>query len=616
MEPKRAPHIVVEKNVMLAMRDGTRLATDVYWPDKTGGPWPSILLRTPYDKSAQKRVGMAERWAEAGYAFVVQDCRGRFLSEGVFYLGQNEAEDGYDTIEWIGTQPWCNGRVGTVGTSYMAWVQSALATLSPPHLVAMWVHEGIANPYKESLRQGGAFELRWMGWAFYGAQTDPHVSETERRALERVDLRDWLSPRLPERGESPLALAPNMEEWYDAYLRHGTEGSRLDYRGIDIESHYPEHADVPTVYSGGWYDSYTRATIRNWDALRRIKGSPQYLLMGPWTHGSEEPGLTYAGDVDFGADAAIDYFEVRRQWFDHWLKGTGDDDTPSVRYFLMGGGRGRRNAEGRLEHGGEWRTATSWPPEHAQFQVWWGTLNRKLVDQPPGDQIGTMSFDVDPDHPVPTIGGNLSFLNHVGDVPEELWPEVPVLDRLVPVSPIGGQNQVTYPGLFGATPPYGPLNLRRDVVSFVSDPLKEPLEVVGPVTLEMTVSSDANDGDFTVKLIDWYPPTETWPAGYALNITDGIQRLRFREHPARETSYEPGTLVRLTVALYPTANRFMPGHRLRIDVAGSNFPRFDVNPNTGGPLGDYRSAQVARQSLRIRPDTPLVLRFMVLPHER
>lgn len=612
MELARAPHVVVEKNATITMRDGIRLATDVYWPDNQGGPWPAILLRTPYDKGARERVSMAEQWAAAGYAFIVQDCRGRFLSEGTFYLGQNEAEDGYDTVEWIGTRPWCNGRVGTVGTSYMAWVQSALATLAPPHLAAMWVHEGIANPYKESLRQGGAFELRWMGWAFYGAQTDPHLSAKERAVLERVDLRDWLRPRLPGPGESPLALAQNMEEWYDHYLRNGTEGSRLDYRGIHIENHYAEHADVPTVYSGGWYDSYTRATIRNWDGLRRIKKSPQFLLMGPWTHGAQEPGLTYAGDVDFGADAAIDYFIVRHQWFDRWLMGAGTTDTPVVRYFLMGGGSGHQNPEGRLEHGGEWRTADSWPPTNAQPQVLWGTLDRRLVSRPPKAPGGTLGFDADPDNPVPTIGGNLSFLNYIRDIPEELWPDIPVLDRLEPVSPIGGQNQVTYPGLFGARPPYGPLNLRRDVVSFVSDPLNEPFIIAGPVVVEMIVASDARDGDFTVKLIDWYPPSETWPVGYALNLTDGIQRLRFREHPAKDTPYLPGTPVRLRLECYPTANRFMPDHRIRLDVAGSNFPRFDVNPNTGAPLGDYRSAYVAHQTLMIGPETPLMLRLRMV----
>jgi putative CocE/NonD family hydrolase len=594
-------------------RDGVALATDLYFPGNGPGARarPALLLRTPYDKSAADRVMMAERWADAGYVFVVQDCRGRFLSDGVFALGQHEAEDGYDTIEWIGAQPWCNGRVGTVGTSYMAWVQSALATLNPPHLACMWVHEGIANGYKESLRQGGAFELRWMGWAFYGAATDPHLTPSQRAALQQVDLRDWLSPRLPLTGESPLALAPHMEQWFVQYLTAGIEGGVLDYRGINIEKHYPEHADVPTMYSGGWYDSYTRATIRNWSAMRMLKKSPQGLLMGPWTHGVKETGLTYAGNVDFGPDAAIDYFEVRRRWFDCWLKETGDQNPyPPVQYFLMGGGTGRIREDGRLDHGGCWLTDTTWPPTGSRPWVLFGTPDRRLKSNADGT-TGTISFVADPQNPVPTIGGNLSFLSYLRPIPEEILPYVPVLDRLEPVIPIGGQNQVTYPGLFGAKPPYGPLNLRPDVVSFVSSPLARPVNVTGPVVVELTVASDAADTDFTAKLIDWYPPSDQVTFGYALNITDGIQRLRFREGTAHEVAYAPGTPVRLRIECYPTANRFMPGHRIRLDIASSNFPRFDINPNTGAPLGNSQHMVVAHQTILIDDANPLWLELLV-----
>lgn len=608
------PHVVVEKNMQVAMRDKVCLATDWYRAADQQEPLPAILLRTPYDKEAYDRVALAQRWAEAGYAFVVQDCRGRFGSEGTFKLGQHEAEDGYDTIEWIAAQPWCNGRVGTVGTSYMAWVQSALATLSPPHLTCMWIHEGIANGLKESVRQGGAFELRWMGWAFYGAATDPHLTEAERLTLQRVDLRDWLQPRLPVAGESPLALAPNMEQWYLDYLRQGTDQGPLSYRGINIEQYYGEHADVPTVYSGGWYDSYTRATIRNWAALSTMKQSPQFLLMGPWTHGSTEPGHTYAGNIDCGADAAIDYFEVRRQWFDYWLKGQGENPLPPVRYFLMGGGSGQLDANGRLQHGGHWIDSAAWPPPTAHALCYYGTVGGKLVEEV-DNTAGTIHFDADPNHPVPTIGGNISFLKYLRPIPEELWPLVPVADRLEHVSPIGGQDQVTYPGLFGACAPFGPLNQRRDVASFVSDPLSQPLVVTGPVSVQLTIASTAPDFDITVKLIDWYPPSADHPIGYALNITDGILRARFRYGTQSEYPYEPNTPITVVIDCYPTANCFMTGHRVRLDIAGSNFPRFDVNPNTGASLGDTHNAQVAHQSLIIAPDRLLTLQLTGY-HER
>nr|WP_243239816.1 CocE/NonD family hydrolase [Sulfobacillus harzensis] len=594
------------------MRDGVRLATDVYRSGNQTGKVPAILLRTPYDKGAAERSAMAMRWADAGYACVVQDCRGRFLSDGVFKLGQNEAEDGFDTVEWIAAQPWCTGKVGTIGTSYMAWVQSALATLNPPHLACMWVHEGIANPYKESLRQGGAFELRWMGWALYGAQTDPHLTDEQRQTLQTVDLRDWLRPRLPLAGESPLAMAPNMEEWYLEYLTQGVEGGPLDYRGINIEGHYAEHADVPSVYSGGWYDSYTRATIRNWAALSQTKHSPPHLVMGPWTHGSNEPGLTYAGNVDFGSDAAIDYFELRRQWFDYWLKGKGDDPLPRVRYFLMGGGIGSVNEAGRLDHGGAWRAAEMWPPSEAAPQTLYGQLDGSLREKAE-ERVGVLGFISDPDHPVPTIGGNISFLKYLRPRAREFEALVPVLDRLEFVSPIGGQDQTTYPGLFGAEPPYGPLNLRRDVVSFVSEPLREDLTIVGPISVDITVSADTRDFDITAKLVDWYPPTSQWPAGFALNITDGILRMRFRDGFDREAVYSPGTPTTITVECYPTANRFVRGHRVRLDIAGSNFPRFDVNPNTGSRLGDMQRSVIAHPVIHLGPDTPVRLNVMVIP---
>src|SRR5579875_1341336 len=198
--------VYLERGVRVAMRDGVELATDVYFPARPGEgvQFPALLVRTPYDRRSRDRKAEAEWFCHRGYAVVVQDCRGRFESGGRFLLGRGEAEDGYETVEWIAAQAWSDGGVGTMGTSYLAWVQSALATLNPPHLRAMWVHEGVANGLKESVRQGGAFELRWMGWAFYGAATDPALDSETRRHLTRVDLRDYLSWALPRPGESPL----------------------------------------------------------------------------------------------------------------------------------------------------------------------------------------------------------------------------------------------------------------------------------------------------------------------------------------------------------------------------------------------------------------------------
>jgi putative CocE/NonD family hydrolase len=594
----------IHRGVPVTMRDGIHLATDIYLPAPPGSvaPLPALLLRTPYDRTSRERMAEAEWFAGRGYAVVVQDCRGRFASEGVFRLGRGEAEDGYDSVEWVAGQPWCNGRVGTMGTSYMAWVQSALATLAPPHLAAMWVHEGIANGLKESVRQGGAFELRWMGWAFYGAATDPALDDETRRVLTGIDLRDWLNLFLPQPGASPLALSPDYERWYWEYLTTGTSGALWDSRGVNVERYWDEHADVPTVYSGGWYDSYTRATIRNFLGLTARKQSPQHLLMGPWTHGTKEPGLTYAGDVDFGPDAAVNFTDLRLQWFDYWLKGQGRPPLPRVRYFVMGGGSGRRRPDGRLDHGGTWCTSDTWPPAGAGTLRLYLSAGGRLTRETPA-AAGEAAFRFDPRRPVPTLGGNISFLKFIQKVPPSL-EEAPVADRLEHVSPIGGHNQVTFAGLFGAAPPYGPLAGRPDVVSFVTEPLPEPLLLCGPIAVRLWVSTDAPDTDFTAKLIDWYPPNADYPLGYALNLADGIQRLRFRAGYEAEQPMTPGSVVPIVIELYPSANYFPVGHRLRLDLSSSNFPRFDLNPNTGAPLGASRAWRVATNRIVWGPRYP------------
>ncbi|MQA85010.1 MAG: CocE/NonD family hydrolase [Streptosporangiales bacterium] len=407
---------------------------------------------------------------------------------------------------------------------------------------------------------------------------------------------------------SPLALAPTYERWYWEYLTAGTEGGPWDSRAMNIERHYGEHADVPAMYSGGWYDSYTRATIRNWAGLGG-KRSPQHLLMGPWTHGDADTGLTYAGDADLGADAPTDLVGEQIRWFDRWLKGAGETQDPTVRYFLMGGGSGRRLPDGRLDHGGSWRGASTWPPPGSADLHLFLTGDGHLVDA--AGESGTLGYDFDPDDPVPTIGGNISFLGYLRQLPDELLDAISVLDRRVLVSPVGGRDQRTYPGLFGARPPYGPLAARADVLTFTTGPLPAPVQVTGPVRVKLWVDSNAPDTDFTAKLVDWYPPNPDYPEGYALNVADGIQRLRFARGFDRERLHEPGSPVPVLIEMYPTANVFAAGHRIRLDVSSSNFPRFDVNPNTGGPLGSARTTAIARNTVYLGREHPSRLELTV-----
>ncbi|MGC8487218.1 MAG: CocE/NonD family hydrolase, partial [Clostridia bacterium] len=395
------------------------------------------------------------------------------------------------------------------------------------------------------------------------------------------------------------------------YLTTPVSGELWNSRGPNVERYFDEHADVPTVYSGGWYDSYTRATIRNFLGLRAKKSSPQFLFMGPWTHGGQEPLHTFAGDVDLGAEAAVDFLDLQRQFFDRYLKDEPAEEAPPVRYFLMGGGSGARRIDGRMDHGGSWKTSDTWPPPGAHPHPLFLGSHGELLDRAP-TEAGVRTFVYDPRDPVPTIGGNISFLKYIWPLPEHL-EDVPVATRLAHVSPIGGQDQRTRPGLFGARPPYGGLESRPDVLMFVTAPLREEVVLAGPVTITLYVSSDAPDTDFTAKLIDWYPESSDYPEGYALNITDGITRLRFREGVDEERPVPPGTVVPVTLNLYPSANRFAAGHRIRLDVSSSNFPRFDLNPNSGEPVGQGRVARAAVNRIHLGPAHPSALELTVLP---
>lgn len=578
--------VVVERDVMVAMRDGTRLATDIYRPAIGGAPapgrFPAIIERTPYDKAAPRFVVHGRFFAEHGYVVLMQDVRGRGGSEGEWYAFAREAPDGYDTIEWAAAQPWCGGKAGTMGTSYMAAVQSAAATLNPPHLAAMFVTEGPSNYYACSMRHNGALEQRFLIYAFHMAVTSPEARANPALRLAlleaRANLGQWLR-RLPlKRGASALRLLPSYEQWaidlqtravYDEYWRQ---------RGYAIREYYAEHADVPTVYFGAWYDSYARATVENFSALSRLKRSPQRLVMGPWTHGVRADE-DFAGDVSFGPAALEHYNGLRLRWFDQWLKGmdTGVAGDPPVRIFVMGGGGGRKTYDvlglnGRIDHGGQWRSESQWPPAAARETPWYLHPGGALSPRKPETDSASTTFRFDPRHPVPTVGGSIS-------VGFEFMPP-------------GGFDQRVRPGPLAAGDSL-PLNSRADVVSFVSEPLEEPLEVTGSALVKFWVSSTALDTDFTAKLIDVYPPSADYPDGYALNLTDSIIRMRFRDSWVRPELMTPGEVYPVSFTLYPISNLFVRGHRIRLDISSSNFPRFDVNPNTGGPLGEPGGIVVA-----------------------
>ena len=606
--------MIVERDVMVAARDGVRLASDVYRPDGAG-PFPVVLERTPYDKSApsrseitaadlrpRSREAVAAYFVDAGYAVAYQDCRGRYRSEGSFTKYLSEAADGYDTCDWLVRQSWCTGRIATMGLSYAAHAQMALGCLDPPGLAAQYLDcGGFSNAYRSGIRHGGAFDLKQATWAYRNALADAR-DPAVKAALEAEDIARWMA-RMPwRRGDSPLRAAPEYEDYLFEQWSHGNFDDFWKQPGIYAEGYYGRYADVPMVHLSGWYDPYARTAMENYAGLAGRERGPVRLVLGPWTHGDRS--LSFAGDVEFGAAAPLDgnlgddFFAVRRRWFDQWVKGidNGVAAEPAVRIFVMGGGSGRRTAEGRLDHGGFWRDAQSWPLPQTEFTRFYLHPGRSLLIAGPGEGGAPLSLIADPDNPVPTIGGALSSGG--------------------PVMYGGAYDQRTGPKLFGAKPPHGPLAERADVLVLQTPPLPQDLEIAGPIELNLWVATDGPDADVHAKLIDLYPPGEDYPDGFAMNLCEGLLRLRYRESWERPTLLEPGRIYGVTVAMFPCANLFKRGHRLRLDLAGSNFPHFDINPNSGEPEGSMDRKRRATTQIFVDAARPSHVVLPVIPRGR
>ena len=582
---------ICQSNVMVPMRDGVRLATDIYLPALGGQPasgkFPVILERTPYDKAGSGNVTNGTYYARRGYVCAIQDVRGRFVSEGEWYPFAKEAPDGYDTVEWLAAQEWSDGQVGTMGASYCGSDQSALATLNPPHLSTMIVAVGASNYYHCSMRQNGALEQRFMIYAFRMATTskeafaDANIKAAVDRAFANVG--EWVSRAPLKKGTSPLRMLPNYEQWVLDLFTHGEYDDYWKQRGYAISQYYEEHADVPTLYLGGWYDSYARATCENYTALSKMKKSQQVLMMGPWTHGGW--GVTNAGDVDFGNHSFINYNDLRLAWFDHFLKGmhTEVSDWAPVKIFVMGTGEGIPNYQGRLHHSGYWRDEQDFPLPDTQFTPYYLHTDGELSTALPSTDKLTSRFSFDPRDPVPTIGGGISAAD--------------------PIMGAGAFDQRGNSRFFGCQDTL-PLNARSDVLTFQTPPLENDVEVTGPITVKLHASSSARDTDFTAKLIDVCPLSDDFPDGLAINLTDSIIRARYRNGWDTPELLEPGNVYEFVFELYPTSNIFKKGHRIRLDISSSNWPRFDANPNTGGDLGTERRLEIAEQTIYHEPEHP------------
>ena len=613
--------VVIERDLAVTLRDGTVLALDIHRPARDGvaveGGFPVILERTPYGKSEPSRseldrgrtvplsrAEVAADFVRHGYVVAYQDCRGCHASGGSFVKYLSEGEDGFDTVAWIARQPWCDGRVATMGLSYAAHTQAALACLAPTALTAMVLDSGgFANAYRCGIRQGGAFELKQATWAFNQAKESPlAVADPKvRAALEAEDIRAWFA-RMPWRpGQSPVRAVPDYEAYLFEQWTHGTFDDFWRRLGIYAEGFYDQFADVPQVHMSSWYDAYVPTATGNYAGLKARKRSAVRLIMGPWLHGDRT--LSHAGDVEFGPAAPIDgniaenWRSFRRRWFDHWLKGidNGVDREPAVRLFLMGGGSGRRTPLGRIDHGGRWITASDWPLPETSFVPYHLHGDGRLDPALP-DAAEPLAYRFDPGDPVPTIGGALTSGK--------------------PVFEGGAFDQREAEHFFGCTRPGHPLADRDDVLVFETGPLEADLAVIGPIEVRLFVSSDAPDTDFTAKLIDLHPPTPDDPRGFAMNLSDGILRCRYRDSFEAPTMMEAGRVYAITIEPFATANLFKRGHRIRLDISSSNFPKYDVNPNSGEPEGSADRKRIATNRIHLDPAHPSHILLPVVPVDR
>jgi len=615
--------IVASHNVMIPMRDGVRLATDIYRPaDEAGnavdGQFPVIIGRTSYDKSNPVIWidAVAKAFVPRGYVVVLQDLRGRGYSEGMgdYFHTANEKEglDGYDTVEWAAAQDWSNGKVGMVGASHGGIVQNMASLYRPPHLAALWVDVAPTNAFRWEVRQGGAMALHMYGALYlhgYDSQEIANNStaiERIERGAERLSEEVWNQPF--KEGETPISVVPNLEKVLMHYYRDGMYTDWWKQESLNHAQHYDRMADIPAVFSSGWYDPFAAETSEQFAYMAAKNSTPQRLILGPWNHVSMRgKGASFVGDVEFGqaaewGDRVLN--AERFRWFDRWLKGidTGVEDDDPVRLFVMGGGDGSINSAGRIVHGGGWRAEQEWPLERAVASPFYLTADGGLRLDEKGESESSISWLHDPENPVPSISGNVTGFYEWIVLPDDLdsayVPQRARMRSLIPDGPLHQKERestVVAKNRPSDTPSL--LSARPDVNVFQTEPLSEDIEVTGPIVVNLWISSDAVDTDFTAKLIDVYPPSEEYTEGFHLPLEDSIQRARFREGYEAEVFMTPGEVYEVQIELPPVSNLFVKGHRIRIDISSSNFPRFDVNPNTGEPIGRHTGSQPANNTV-------------------
>lgn len=537
--------VTARYNVGMPMRDGIRLSADIFFPEEKEGPLPVVFSRTPYDNTAEAMVDSAIFFAQHGYVFVAQDTRGRNDSDGDFYPWINEFRDGHDSVEWIASQVWCDGNIGMVGSSYVGNVQWQAAAGGSTHLKAIVPRVIGDNLYEAPQYQGGAFQLNWNAtWTFRMAG----------RTWQDISIYNWdqLFSVLSLRDIAKAAGkdVQFFQDWidhpdYDDYWKSLANKER--YQDIKI----------PILQIGGWYDFFTAGTFNNFVGMRANGGSDlaknnQRAVVGPWVHTASK--MTHAGEVDFGKESVLDLLQIELRWFDRWLKGknNGAEKDAPLKLFVMGTNK--------------WRDENEWPLNRTVYTPYYfhsdGEANSLLGSgglstTEPGEEPQD-HFVYNPQSPVPTKGGCNCCNPEIVD-----WGAF-------------DQRSVEY---------------RNDVLVYTSNALDDEIEVTGPVVVKLFASTNVTDTDFTAKLVDVHPN------GYAVNLCDGIIRARYRESTSKQQLLESGKTYEFTIDLWPTSNVFLKGHRIRVDISSSNFPRFDRNPNTGHKFGENDQIQIAHQNV-------------------
>jgi len=546
------PELKIEFNRRVPMRDRTELSADIYRPVGEG-KFPVILNRTPYTKAGGSTFKIAQHFTSHGYVYVAMDVRGRGDSDGTFEPYRHDGQDGYDAIEWLAVQSWSTGKVGTIGGSYNGRIQWLTAIQQPPHLTAMIVLASPSDPFVEwPTGQPLPMDISWYHF------TAGHV-------LQNMEVVDWkkLYEHLPLITMDEAMGRPNR------FWKEEVEHAKLDswWEDLRYQNKY-DRVRVPVLNISGWYDDEQVGTPLNYIGVT-TKGSPairnsQKLLVGPWPHAINS--TTKLGTVEFGPTAVIDMNAYWLRWFDQWLKGSdsGFMKEPPVRIFVMG-----ENV---------WRDENEWPIARTQWTKYFlhsngqaNTLsgNGTLSSAGPASEP-TDSYSYDPANPVKFIT-DPSFAQ------------------------IGGPDD------------YREVEQRADVLVYTSDALTEDMEVCGPLRVHLSAASSARDTDFMAKLID------VWPNGFAQRLNDGMVRARFREGMDKPSLIEPGRVYSYDLDLWNTCQLYQKGHRIRVEVSSSAFPKYDRNLNTGEALGQTTRMAVAQQKIYHDREHPSYVILPIVP---